>query len=78
MVSQLRIKKKKNFSSASLVVLIIRCLQHIIFLSFQEVLDTLYLQLEEKHSAELASLRSSMSLYCKEELQQVKHGFLSP
>ncbi|XP_070776144.1 pericentrin [Enoplosus armatus] len=38
----------------------------------EEVLDSLCLQLEEKHSMELANLRSSMALSLKEELQQVR------
>ncbi|XP_041809392.1 pericentrin isoform X2 [Chelmon rostratus] len=37
----------------------------------KEVLDSLGLQLEEKHILELANLRSSMALSFKEELQQV-------
>lgn len=43
----------------------------------QEVLDSLRLQLEEKHTVELASLRTSMVLSFKEELQEVRHK-LSP
>lgn len=39
----------------------------------QEVLDCLRLQLEEKHTVELASLRTSMVLSFKEELQEVRH-----
>ncbi|XP_068194522.1 pericentrin [Antennarius striatus] len=38
----------------------------------KELLDSLRLQLEEKHTMELASLQSSMSLSFKEELQQVR------
>ncbi|XP_036981473.1 pericentrin isoform X2 [Acanthopagrus latus] len=38
----------------------------------QEVLDSLCLQLEEKHSVELANLRTSMVLSFKEELQEVR------
>lgn len=43
----------------------------------QEVLDSLRLQLEEKHTVELANLRTSMVLSFKEELQEVRHK-LSP
>lgn len=39
----------------------------------QEMLDSLHLQLEEKHTTELASLQSSLALSFKEELQQVRH-----
>lgn len=42
---------------------------------FQEELDTVHLQLQEKHSIELASLSSSMSLSFQEELLQVGHKF---
>lgn len=43
------------------------------FCPIQEVLDSLRLQLEEKHTMELNNLRSSMDLSSKEELQQVRH-----
>lgn len=45
--------------------------------TIQEVLDSLALQLEEKHILELANLRSSMALSFKEELQQVRHKLRS-
>ncbi|XP_039994200.1 pericentrin isoform X3 [Xiphias gladius] len=38
----------------------------------KELLDSLHLQLEEKHSVELASLQSSLALSFKEEVQQVR------
>uniref|UniRef100_A0A3Q3K048 ELK domain-containing protein n=1 Tax=Monopterus albus TaxID=43700 RepID=A0A3Q3K048_MONAL len=38
----------------------------------QEFLDSLCLQLEEKHTMELANLRSSLALSFKEEVQQVR------
>ncbi|XP_040916208.1 pericentrin isoform X2 [Toxotes jaculatrix] len=38
----------------------------------KELLDSLGLQLEEKHSVELANLRSSLSLSFEEEVQQVR------
>ncbi|XP_042292883.1 pericentrin isoform X3 [Thunnus maccoyii] len=38
----------------------------------KEMLDSLHLQLEEKHTTELASLRSSLAVSFKEELQQVR------
>lgn len=45
----------------------------VILSPIQEVLDSLRLQLEEKHTVELANLRTSMVLSFKEELQEVRH-----
>lgn len=45
----------------------------IVLFLFQELLDSFRLQLEEEHSEELATLRSSLTLSFKEEVRQVRH-----
>lgn len=41
----------------------------------QGILNTLKLELEEKHALELSNMKSSMAYSFKEELQQVRRKF---
>lgn len=59
--------------SIMLILLLFIIIIIVMLCPIQEVLDSLRLQLEEKHTVELASLRTSMVLSFKEELQEVRH-----
>lgn len=63
--------------SIMLILLLFIIIIIVMLCPIQEVLDSLRLQLEEKHTVELANLRTSMVLSFKEELQEVRHK-LSP